>query len=308
MSKMFQAICKMSQKDLKKYLITKLHESYDEVLEHDGFVYAQGKFPVLLVAHLDTVHKYLPTVIHYDANDGTYSSPQGIGGDDRCGVYMILEIIKRHHCSVLFCEDEEIGGIGARKFAASKLAETLDFNYIIEFDRKGGNDAVFYDCENPEFEEFITKDFYKTAYGTFSDISVIAPSLGCAAVNLSCGYYKAHTTDEYVVVRQMNNSINAACQILEKTTEEDKFEYIEATHYYGPNYGWHDYWDAYDTETDYYGMNCVYLIEYLNKKGKSQWEEVMARSRAEAVGQFLIDNPRLTYNDIIDIDCEEAYY
>ena len=240
---LFESICNMSQKKLKGYVATELRKTYSDVYMGDGYVYAQGTFPVLLVAHLDTVHKKLPGVILYDVDDDAYSSPNGIGGDDRCGVYMIFQVIEKFNCSVLFCEDEEIGGIGAKKFIETDLAKELKFNYAIEFDRKNGKDAVFYDCDNEDFEEFITKEFYSTAWGSFSDISTLAPFLGCAAVNLSCGYYNAHTEKEYVVAKEMDASIEAACKILERTTEEDKFEYIEATYknYYDYGYGGYAY-------------------------------------------------------------------
>ena len=184
---MFEKICRMSQKDLKKFVAKKLKATHNKVIEGDGYVFAQGDFPVLLVAHLDTVHKSLPKEIFYDKQKDAVFSPQGIGGDDRCGVYMIFEVLKQFNCSVLFCEDEEIGGIGADKFTRTDIAQELEFNYMIEFDRKGKNDAVFYDCDNGDFEEFITEKFYKTAWGSFSDISILAPFFGCAAVNLSCG-------------------------------------------------------------------------------------------------------------------------
>lgn len=300
--KSFEKICRMSQKILKDYTSRQLASTHDKVIVGDGFVYAQGEFPVLLVAHLDTVHKELPYVIHYNTDDDSMSSPTGIGGDDRCGVYMVLEIVKRFNCSVLFCEDEEIGGVGAEKFIKTDLARGLQFNYIIEFDRKGNNDAVFYNCDNPDFTEFITSEFYKEAWGTFSDISVLAPHLGCAAVNLSCGYYKAHTKDEYVVLSEMVNSINAACKILERTTENDKFEYVEAVHYYGYSYNYDSWYDEYDMRSGYY------LIEYMDMKGKTQWYETMANSEAEAVGKFCMQYPRLSYEDIIDICVDENIY
>ena len=49
-------------------------------------------------------------------------SPQGIGGDDRCGVWMILQILRTANCHVLFCEDEEVGCVGAKKFTKRSFA------------------------------------------------------------------------------------------------------------------------------------------------------------------------------------------
>lgn len=282
---MFEKICRMSQKDLKKFVANELKKTHDKVITGDGYVFAQGDFPVLLVAHLDTVHKELPQKIIYNKKTDALSSPQGIGGDDRCGVYMVLEVLKAFNCSVLFCEDEECGGIGADKFTRTELAKTLEFNYMIEFDRKGRNDAVFYDCANDEFEEFITDEFYKTAWGSFSDISVLAPFFECAAVNLSCGYYNAHTTNEYVVISEMQESIFQACKILAKTTENDRFAYVDG--YKGT--AWDDW--------GYYGDDKFFLIEWYNTKTKQDdWVEIEAISKAEAIGKFCMEHPDIPYN------------
>lgn len=328
MDKNFVKICKMSQKNLKKYVKNRLSSTHKDITAGDGFVYAAGTFPVLLVAHLDTVHDHLPTKVMYDANKEAFYCDEGIGGDDRCGVYMIFEVLKRFNCSVLFCEDEESGCIGAKKFIKTDLAKELEFNYIIEFDRRGSNDAVFYDCDNEEFEEFITKEFYKTSYGSFSDISVIAPFIKCAAVNLSCGYHEAHTKKEYVVIPEMEASIEAACKILERTTDEDKFEYIESKYagcYSGRSYGsayWShnsNFWQSVygedamyndDDDSDLYDMKYTgsnyYVIEYTDERSMYGCEVCYANSKYEVIGKFLYLHPDLTYNDITDITMEAS--
>lgn len=221
--KSFIDICKMTQQEVKFYMGKYLASYKYKVENKDGFLYAKGDVPVLLVAHMDTVHKQLPTKTV--EVDGKISSPQGIGGDDRCGIFIIMNLVKKFHCSVVLCENEEIGGVGARKFANSSFINQLDVNFIVEFDRMNATDAVFYSCDNPEFTDFVTDlTGYKTAFGTFSDISVIAPASKIAAVNLSCGYYKAHTTDEYVVYEEMMDTIEAAEALID--AECDKFEYI----------------------------------------------------------------------------------
>lgn len=299
----FIKICKMSQTTLKNYAYQRLRKTHQNVYFEDGFVYAEGTFPVLLVAHLDTVHKELPKNFKFTEPD-TLSSAQGIGGDDRCGIYMVFEVIKRFNCSVLFCEDEEVGGIGAEKFIESDYSKSIYPNYIIEFDRRGENDAVFYNCDNQKFTDFITKEFYKEAYGTFSDISIIAPYVGRAAVNLSCGYYKAHTTDEYVVLSEMEASINAACDILARTTDNDKFEYIRSKDNFGSGwsdaYGWGDYNDPYDER--------YYVIEYIDRTGETKLFTAFAMSDEEALGKFMLDNPTRCFDDITFFETDELNY
>lgn len=221
----FKDICRMSQMGLKDYMGGYLIDCGYSLINGDGFLYAKGDVPVLLVAHLDTVHKLKCTEIV--EKDGKLSSPQGIGGDDRCGVFMIMNIVKELHCSVLLCEDEEIGGKGAGKFCKTPNIKNLDVNYMIEFDRKGSNDAVFYSCDNKDFEKFVCSNTgFKFAYGSFSDISKLAPAAKIAAVNLSCGYYNAHTTNEYVVYDEMMHTIEMAIKLINAKCEKP-FEYIE---------------------------------------------------------------------------------
>lgn len=295
----FENICRMSQKTLKKHMRKMLEEKYNEVIYADGFVFAKGTVPILLVAHMDTVHKELPRII--ELNNGKISSPQGIGGDDRCGIYMISKIIEKHHCSVLFTEDEEIGGVGADKFVHHSCLNGLEFNYAIELDRRGKNDAVFYECDNPEFEDFITEDGdWRTDFGSYSDICDVAPALGCAAVNLSCGYYNAHTKNEYVVFSEMEANIKKVCKLIERTTENDKFEYIEAKHRWGKYEmygGWSSEYYGYSSDVQY-----CFWITFVNLKGKTEYIDYMASNEYEAIGMFMVEHPELTYNDIIDIE------
>lgn len=298
--KRLEKLCKMTQPELKKAVKNELSQYYDDVIESRGFVFAKGEIPICLVAHLDTVHDKIPEKIVYD-DKGNMSSPQGIGGDDRCGVYAILELIKKHKCSVLFCEDEECGGHGAKAFVKHPVSSDLDFNYMIELDRRGFNDAVFYSCDNPEFEEFITKSKdWRTSWGSFSDISIVAPELGCAAVNLSCGYYRAHTKEEYINLYDLASSIQRVCKLIEKTTENDKFEYIEETFASKWDY-YYDYGMSSKSSTTAYEGDGLYGVFYVDQYGAEEATEVYAGSMYEAIGIFLTENPELCYNDVEDV-------
>ena len=295
--KKFTEICKMSQQEVKAYMAKYLASHQYNVVNKDGFLYAKGDVPVLLVAHMDTVHKQkINTII--EAN-GKISSPQGIGGDDRCGVFIIMNIVKDLHCSVVLCEDEEIGGVGAHKFADTEFIHDLGVNYMIEFDRMNANDAVFYSCDNEEFTNFVT-DFtgFKTAYGSFSDISVLAPAAKIAAVNLSCGYYKAHTTDEYVVYDEMLATIQAAKALIE--TECDKFEYIpkKQTSLWDYNYPisyWSDYKKLSATKYLDLELEVVYMDGDNEEVGYGR-----GRTKAEAWLDFFETYDTVCFAQIVD--------
>ena len=132
--------------------------------------------------------------------------------------------------------------MGASKFVKSGISP--DVKFIIEFDRRGADDAVFYDCDNPEFTDFICSFGFKESWGTFSDISTLAPALGVAAVNLSSGYYNAHTSNEYVVWSELESNIKKVDKLLR--SELKKYEYIETEHKeycgYGEYGGYEDRW------------------------------------------------------------------
>lgn len=209
---------------------------------HGKSLYVKGKFilvkgtaPILLVAHLDTVHKQPVRDICTSADGNILMSPQGIGGDDRCGVYALVNAYEQSVIkpNLLFTCNEEVGGIGAKYFAylhsLGKLPKSLDkLKFIVEVDRKGRDDAVYYDCCNHAFEEYITDKGYKTTQGTFTDISVIAPELGIAAVNLSSGYYNAHQLHEYINRKELDATLAKILTMITDAAQKDfpQFEYL----------------------------------------------------------------------------------
>ena len=296
----FTHICRLSQKDLKSFVVAELHKTHGENVQiGDGFVYAQGVFPVMLVAHMDTVHMALPYKI--ECHGDALSSPNGIGGDDRCGVYMILEIVKKYNCSVLFCEDEEIGAVGAKKF--TKAGIDINANYIIELDRMGKNDAVFYDCDNADFEDFICQEFFKFAYGSFSDISVLAPHFGVAAVNLSCGYYCAHTKSEYVMMTETDTVIGEVCKLLERTDEAHVFEYIPYRYTYrGDTTTETDWYNShYDPDTLDEDGDLCFSISYYSNDYSENTEYVWANSDYEAIGKFVMYHSDIPFDFVYEV-------
>ena len=334
-NKLFEKICCMTQPKLKNWLVNRLTMLGKEtIVNGDGFIYASGEFPVLLTAHMDTVHHVQckkPRYTTTKGGDTAVYEPNGIGGDDRCGIYMILKLLEKLDCAVLFCEDEEIGSIGARKFVKTDLCKSLKgkFKYIIELDRANDNDAVFYDDDNTEFHKFVLESFWQKAIGSWSDICTLSPELEVSSVNFSCGYYKAHTTNEYVVLDEMERSIEEVYKLLKRTDlEAEPFKFIERQYYtsfftkcygggtYDYNHGYRSsYWD--DDEWDWYSADSrrtdaakedvptktitkaedryleVILLDgtYLNAAGESI---------DELWHNFFFENPDVCYNDICD--------
>lgn len=126
-----------TQKQLFKLLAKKFKGK--AILSKGNFILVRGTAPVMLVAHLDTVHIAPVKQICASKDGNILMSPQGIGGDDRCGVFALIKIY--HSAQVkpwlLFTCDEEVGGLGAQQFCLAhsqrRLPSELDaLKFLVE--------------------------------------------------------------------------------------------------------------------------------------------------------------------------------
>jgi len=278
---LLKSILMLDQPSLHDFLYEFLIDYYkeEEIWEFDGnYLYAEGDINVCVVAHLDTVHRSQPKSdeIFYDADQYVLWSPVGIGGDDRCGVFIILNLIMHgYKPHVLFTWNEETGGYGA-KAAASHIHPKLDF--MIQFDRRGSGQSVYYDLDHLEFETYINSFGFDTQWGTYTDICELAPEWKCAAVNLSAGYEREHTSSETIYLKVLNDTLLKAAKILDAYRIEPRaFEYKEKISYSKASssdteYVWNiatssskknDSWDSYPC----YGCSKVYKWSNLNEMG-----------------------------------------
>lgn len=175
-----------------------------------------------LVTHIDTVwdkergpkEKFLIE----DAKKGLIYSPQGLGADDRAGVYALLHLyyqLPSHLRPILLFTDlEESGGGGAIEASEIFHEDLSHSTHLIELDRRGGRDCVFYSGEPLEYREYIESFGFREGRGSFSDISILGPSLGLCSTNLSIGYYNEHTKSEYLSLKAMNSTIQKVQKLL----------------------------------------------------------------------------------------------
>ena len=257
----FQQLCHLSERGVLSLVRDVLSQRYehDKIVATPSFVYAFGDIPVALVAHADTVFRIPPALdnFFYDQDRDVIWNPDGMGADDRAGVFAIIQLLKRFRLKphVIITTGEESGCIGAGKLIAHMVQFKEPLKFMIQLDRRNRKDAVYYDCNNPEFEKFITPFGFKTEWGTFTDISVLAPVWGVAAVNLSVGYEDEHHEIERLHVDWLYETIDKVAKILwyvKDHPEMEEFKYIPA---YGGSYfgnGYYNYvysdglWDYYD--------------------------------------------------------------
>lgn len=220
-----EQILGLTQSRLKSLMKSVLERHYTEIVETKEYLYAVGDIPIALVAHLDTVFKQPAEEIFFDPRKNAIWSPDGLGADDRAGVFSIIQILRsglRPH--IILTTDEEIGGLGA--IALAKIECPFpNLKYIVELDRRGTNDCVFYECDNVEFIEYIEGFGFNEAFGSFSDISIICPAWGIAGVNLSVGYRDEHSYSEVLFITPMMATIEKVKKMLIRK-EIPTFKYI----------------------------------------------------------------------------------
>ncbi len=209
--------------------------------------------------HIDTVHEIVINPIPIEKfpykNSWIYTSKYGIGGDDKCGIFICLSLLETcKNLKVFFFSNEEIGMQG------SLSLDERYFNniaYLVEIDRKGNSDLIRYhygiSLISEDFKTFISdiQDKYKyiDTEGIGTDVSSLAETgLNLSVINLSCGYYKPHSKEEYIVLKDIEHCYQFTKEIIDNSTgEKYPNEYIEDY----PNYLYQN------TYKDIYFEGCV---------------------------------------------------
>lgn len=226
--KLFEQLVGMKQSQMHRAMYKLLNSYYDDMITTDDYIVAFGNIPIALVAHMDTVFQTPVVDLYYDKIKNVFWSPDGLGSDDRAGIFAILQILKAGlRPSIILTTDEESGGIGAAALALDHPKCPIEnLKYMIELDRRGNYDAVFYDCETKDFKSYIESFGFLEAIGSFSDISFLMPEWKICGVNLSIGYENEHTYTEILNMNHLFVTVEKVKKMLQ-VEEIPSFEYEE---------------------------------------------------------------------------------
>lgn len=202
----------------------------------------EGEYFPMFVAHTDTVHTLVdkivvreeilvkpPTFGHKYDNKEFLSlkgytpngQPTGIGGDDKCGVFIALELLRiLPKVKIGLFVSEETGCHGSSRCDLNFLS---DVGYAIQFDAPGNNlitkicsgtalyeeNGEFINIVKPLFEKFMGVVADEQSH-PYTDVSQIKRKGDFSCINVSCGYYNMHTSREFVVVSDVDKSISFA--------------------------------------------------------------------------------------------------
>lgn len=193
-----------------------------------------------VIAHTDTVHNIdtinvreenlrnaqgqLKLSLKSYNNEG---APTGIGGDDKCGVFACLTLLKElPYVKAAFFVSEETGCHGSRKADPEFFSNV---GYGIQFDAPEnwmiteqcfGNvlfdrDSDFFEkCDKVLTEGMINEDMRYMVH-PYTDVYALSDKFDFSCINFSIGYYDYHTPQEYVVIEDVYNGIEMGKQMIE---------------------------------------------------------------------------------------------
>jgi hypothetical protein len=241
-------------------------KGYEYTVDEMGNIYVTKgvteNYP-LFIAHTDTVHKVnenlrIKEYIHNGQGhvdklaltgyDQLTEQPSGCGGDDKCGVYLALEMLdKFDNVKVGFFISEEIGCIGSR-FAVKNNPEFFEnVGYAIQYDSPEGDSLSSTLMGKYLFES--SDEFTDKVGGLIKERGItkwanhpLMEEFDFCCLNLAAGYYRYHTANEYVIVDDVQNGYDLGLELVE-TLGENKYVRPEK------EYSWTSGWSNRRSET-----------------------------------------------------------
>jgi di/tripeptidase len=202
-----------------------------------GMLDSTDEYFPCVVSHMDTVHRSHRTLIEnkvrltikednlgwLTAHHPETDKQTGIGGDDKCGVYVCLELFKNFDkLKGAFFVEEEIGMLGSKE-SDDKFFENV--GYAIQFDAPSSNwisevcsgVKLFDEDFKNEIKGVLNESGYnKFSIDPFTDVNQLAKKYDFNCLNLGCGYYRQHSDSEYVVISEVEDSLKAGIRLINK--------------------------------------------------------------------------------------------
>ena len=219
---------------MRDYIVNQLNDrNIQNYTDEHGNVYATkgsaNKFPCV-VAHIDTVHE----ITEFSVVENNYKlsaikpdgSPTGIGGDNKAGVFVCLELLDRFdNLKAAFFVSEEVGCLG------SYLSDPIFFEnvgYAIQFDAPFNNwvshysdgvelfspESDFFEIVNQIFEESLPNYYGVLGNHPYTDVSALKVLYNFSCLNYSVGYYNMHSINEYVSIMDVDLCLNTAVKLV----------------------------------------------------------------------------------------------
>ena len=175
-------------------------------------------YPVI-VAHLDQVQQGRSAGFRVvESGDVIYGFSEsrvlmeGLGADDKNGIWVALQCLLRYPAlKCCFFVQEEEGCIGSK---ACDIGFFTDARFIIQCDRRDANDLIINIggmalCDRGFLDKIDYAAFgYRPGRGLMTDVGKLKErGVKAPCINLSCGYHRPHTDEEYTRKSELRNCL-----------------------------------------------------------------------------------------------------
>lgn len=242
-----------------------------------GCIFYLNPHQPLLSAHMDQVQREAPSFDDLrECGDRILAPGFGLGADDKNGIWIILselylgKLNQEPMPSFILSTSEECASENAtacfeRNFLDADEKPLVPFALVL--DRRGKGDIIGFEngyCSldfESKVEEISDRNQmgYKRTQGVYSDADGLSNYINC--VNLSVGYYNAHTIEEETSRTDLMRAWNFVRHLLKARDE------LAAIPFEGKRIGKWDRWDTWGgtKRNDIYAV-CMTedQIEYLN--------------------------------------------
>ena len=217
---------------------------------------------------------------------------EGLGADDKNGIWIALKCLQRYgSIKCCFFVQEEVGCIGSSKCDMDFFS---DCRFVLQCDRRGGSDLIpniggWTELASKEFLDAINYEAfgYKTTTGMMTDVEALKNrGLEVSALNMSCGYYRPHTDEEYTKKTELYGCLGLVQHIIE--TCQDVYPHKEEFGYYGKTGNLYD-----DSDYDELWDQMANFLSYYPEATR---EEVL--DEFTGLGGYRRDLVEMTYEDV----------
>lgn len=214
----------------------------------------EGEFYPCVTSHMDTVQdkarpyalagaelplrtRRVKSTTSDEVRHEIFIDGQGIGADDKLGVYISLQLVKKFEkIKAVFFVEEEIGMLGSKELDKEFFN---DVAYVIGWDSPDLLRAAW-KCSGTQL---FTADFYKNhlrevvkRWGfkdtnfhsePFTDVVQIREKTGVLCMNFGNGGYNAHSSDEYLVIEHVNHACGMGEDIIKSVGNKKQFKFTK---------------------------------------------------------------------------------
>jgi hypothetical protein len=259
-------------------------------LDDFGNLFVQiGEGDCMFASHLDTYGTVETEVNHvFEGNIIKTDGKSILGADDKAGVTIMLWMMEHNIPGLYyFFLGEEVGCRGSKKVSeVHKISKLKHIKKVISFDKRGTSSVVTfqrsYRCCSEKFATKLSEQLNSFGLNfapdrkAFSTDSYQFTKIYSECTNISVGYNKEHTSDEYQDFEHLEKLAEACIRIdwnslpVERDPQSTEYNY-ESSSSYSSNW---KYKDDYDTPSSSYRSSYdEYALSSKNSTKSKQWRD-----------------------------------